>query len=419
MIQDLIKKDPQVKKFCLYGFLKNMKFFEPYLLIYLMSHNISLLEIGLLMAVRELVVNILEIPSGFVADYFGRKKELYLCFVFYIISFVLFYYTNSFGIALVAMIFFGCGEAFRSGSHKAMIYTYLDHKGWTEEKAFTYGLTRSVALVGSAVSSVVGIILILVVPNTSYIFLFSAVPYILDFLLIATYPRYLDVADKKAGISFSVIVKEFVESFLGNRPLKQLLLQEGVTASCLSYIKDFVQPLLEFVVLGSGIYFIANGSLEDNLNVALGVFYAMLNLVGAIASKKAYLVKKYGNNLKCLLYIQRTILILLLALSIYYQNLYVVFLLYFAIYAIESIRKPIYLEEIDHHIHKENRATILSVSAQMKSLFLMIFAPVFGYLADNFGMNVTLYLAVFLFVLSIIFACPKEKIKEKVKEKEW
>jgi len=32
-----IKKDFQVKKFCYYGFLKNLRFFEPYLYIYLLQ----------------------------------------------------------------------------------------------------------------------------------------------------------------------------------------------------------------------------------------------------------------------------------------------------------------------------------------------------------------------------------------------
>ena len=30
--------------------------------------------------------------------------------------------------AALAMAFFGLGEAFRSGTHKAMIYTYLERK---------------------------------------------------------------------------------------------------------------------------------------------------------------------------------------------------------------------------------------------------------------------------------------------------
>ncbi|MFA6843531.1 MAG: MFS transporter, partial [Bacilli bacterium] len=76
----IILKDKQIIKFSLYGFLKNLQFFEAYLIIYLTSNSISLFEIGILIAIREIIVNIFEVPSGLMADYFGKKKELCLCF---------------------------------------------------------------------------------------------------------------------------------------------------------------------------------------------------------------------------------------------------------------------------------------------------------------------------------------------------
>ena len=109
-----IKSDFQIKKFCAYGFLKNLKFFEPYLLIFLMGKGISLFEIGILIAVREVLINVFEIPSGFIADYFGRKKELYFSFSFYILSFIFFFCTDSFPTALIAMVFFVWGKLFEA-----------------------------------------------------------------------------------------------------------------------------------------------------------------------------------------------------------------------------------------------------------------------------------------------------------------
>lgn len=42
-----------------------------------------------------------------------------LCFLFL---------GNGYGLISVGMLFFGLGEAFRSGTHKAMIYSYLEKK---------------------------------------------------------------------------------------------------------------------------------------------------------------------------------------------------------------------------------------------------------------------------------------------------
>ena len=83
----------QVVKFSMYGFLKNLRFFEAFLIIYMLSHDMNLFKIGILFAVREAIIYIFEIPSGVLADRFGKKNELVLCFLFYIFS-VLFFYIG-------------------------------------------------------------------------------------------------------------------------------------------------------------------------------------------------------------------------------------------------------------------------------------------------------------------------------------
>jgi len=86
-LHSMIKQDFQIRKFGYYGLLKNLQFFEPYLYVYLLSLDIDLFQIGILIAIREIITYIFEIPSGIFADYYGKKTELVICFVFYIASF--------------------------------------------------------------------------------------------------------------------------------------------------------------------------------------------------------------------------------------------------------------------------------------------------------------------------------------------
>ena len=92
------KKDIQYYKFCLYGFLKNLRLFEPFLILFFVDSGLTFLQIGVLYSIREIARNILEIPAGIIADSIGRKKTMVSSFVFYIISFVIFYFSHSFGI---------------------------------------------------------------------------------------------------------------------------------------------------------------------------------------------------------------------------------------------------------------------------------------------------------------------------------
>jgi MFS family permease len=122
------KKDLQFYKFSLYGFLKNLRFFEPFLYLFFLEQGLNFLQIGALITIREITRNVLEIPAGVLADSLGRRRIMVMAFSFYIISFFVFYISVSYGLFIVAMFCYSFGDAFRTGTHKAMIFTYLKNK---------------------------------------------------------------------------------------------------------------------------------------------------------------------------------------------------------------------------------------------------------------------------------------------------
>ncbi len=386
-----IDKDWLIKKFSLYGLLKNLKFFEPYLLIYLSANDLSLLQIGLLFAIREIIINIFEIPSGIIADYFGKKKELYACFFFYILSFVMFFISTGFAGAAVAMSLFGLGEAFRSGSHKAMIYTYLEQKGWEKHKTYVYGKTRSASLIGSAMSSALGIVIILNVPNSGYIFLASTIPYIIDFFLVLSYPKSLDKGDVSEHTTFKELLMATKNSLLHNKNLQKILIGNGIFEAILNSMKDYIQPILSSIIIGTGLIVFANVSAEDNLSILLGIMYTILNVFSAFASKHSFRVKTIFGGQKSLNVLYACFALTLILLGFTIQSTIFVCILFVLVNFWQNVRKPIFIDVIDDNMDKSQRATVLSVSAQLKSLFIIVLAPLAGYLADSFGMNVLMY----------------------------
>ena len=126
-IKRYIEKNCLVYCFCFYGAIKNLQFFEAYLLLILMEWGYSLFQIGVLQSIMFAFTYVFEVPSGVIADHYGKKNELLLCFVWYMISFAFYAYGElGFGMLVLASAFYGLGEAFRSGTHKAMIMAWLD-----------------------------------------------------------------------------------------------------------------------------------------------------------------------------------------------------------------------------------------------------------------------------------------------------
>jgi len=163
-------------RFSLYGFLKNQRYFEPFLFLAFLEKGLDFTDIGLLIAVRELTTNLLEIPSGAVADVISRRFSMILSFGAYIVAFTTLGYASDMNLLYLGMLFFGVGEAFRSGTHKAMIFAWLRSQDREDERVKIYGYTRSWSKYGSAVSVALAAPIVLFTDSYEWIFLAAIVP---------------------------------------------------------------------------------------------------------------------------------------------------------------------------------------------------------------------------------------------------
>lgn len=386
------RKDVQYYRFCLYGFLKNLRFFEVFLVLFFLENGLSFFEIGLLYAVREIFVNIFEIPSGILADTFGRKRTLILSFGFYILSFIIFFYSWSFVVFMIAMILFSMGDAFRSGNHKAMIYHYLSHKGWGDQKVHYYGLTRSWSQMGSALSALSGAALVFYSGSYRYIFLYSMIPYVIDMINVASYPRFLEGQVKKAdwremGHNFAGIFKKLLRSLKSFRVVKMI----GSLAIYSGYykaIKDLLQPVIAIWALS--LPFLPAYTSEQRSSVFIGIIFFIVYLLSSWASRSAGKFSESFSNYSAAMNVSLLIGLIGGVLSGFFFVLDLGMLsivLFIAIYMIENIRKPVGVAFLANSINKEVVASVLSVDSQVKSIAAAVLAPLFGIFADLYGLG--------------------------------
>jgi MFS family permease len=382
---DDISVNRQIRKFGLYGFFKNLKFFEPFLWLYLIINDISLFQIGLLYSIRESLIYVFEIPSGVLADRYGKKNELFICFLFYIVSFLFFFLATDFIHFAIAMVFYGLGEAFRSGTHKAMIMQYLDHEEVRVSKSQVYGFTRSYSNIGSALSSLLGIIFILLTPEIRYLFLIAIVPYLIDIILVSSYPSYLNQRIDTV-FSFRSFLTENIKSVfyaLKEKKLRLTLLNSASYHAVFKTMKDYVQP----IIISLSIVIWVGLSADDNTNVILGLIYFIAYLVSVFSSKYTYKLEKImaKETVTNIAWFLTSILLIVLGLLV--DIVFIVIVMFILFYALLNIRKPFMVEIIGDRVINEKRASVLSIESQLTSLFIMVLAPIIGYIADYFGVN--------------------------------
>ena len=372
-------------RFCAYGFLKNQRYFEPFFVLALLEKNLSFFQIGSLFAFRDLMINFAEIPSGSVADMYGRRRSMLLSFSAYIISFLLFAISTQYYSFFIAMIFYAIGDAFRTGTHKAMIFSWLRLQGMEAQRLKFYGLTRSWSKLGSAASAVISGIFVFVFKEFTVVFYLSCIPYVLSILNIAAYPVELD-----GGNNTKVSVKQLfghtwltIKSSFHSPPLRHLIFESMGFEGVFNTMKEYLQPVLQgtaVVVLAN--FFITDNWTEAQKSVMLVVpVYTILYILSAVISRRAekiihYLGEEFTAARKCWLIF--LIISLCIAGAGISNMLPVVIVAFVFLFMLQNLWRPFLISRFDSRTKANTGATVLSIESQAKRLASVVLAPILG-----------------------------------------
>ncbi len=381
-------KDQQYLKFCTYGFLKNLRLFEPFLLIFLLDEQLSFTQIGILYGTRELVRNIAEVPAGVFADVFGRKRSLQIAFVVYILSFLLFFWAIRYYHFMIAFMLYALADAFRTGTHKAMIMSYLKSKNWSNFKVTYYGHTRSWSQLGSAITALASGATIFILEDYRMAFLLSIIPISIQLLNISSYPSYLNF--DTAGVNrpqliknqFIQILKDFFSSFRNPKMLQAVVSLSSYTGYYKA-IKDYIQPVLAGLAITLPLS--KSFSMHQTEAIAVGLVYFLIYLSTAVASRKAGLwVKKQGSYRNAMI---RSRLLggisgALGGLCVLHEWYALAVVCLFGLFIFEHLRKPVGIAGIVEHTDDRVLASALSAESQAETIFAAIFAVLLGLIID-------------------------------------
>ena len=411
----MIPKNLQLFKFSAYGFLKNQRFFDVFIFLFFLEQGISFLQIGTLIAIREIALLLLEIPTGFVADSLGRRKSMIFAFLSYILSFIFFFFFPGFFLYIIAMIFFALGDAFRTGTHKAMILHYLKMNDLLHLKVEYYGYTRSWSQMGSALAALIAGGIVLYSGEYKYIFLCSIIPYILALILMFTYPKELDgERESKEGflnnithnfqITFTSLKLSFKEPLL-----RRALVNSAIFDGLFKTVKDYMQPILKMVVLS--VPFLLG--INKRESIIISIVYCFLYILTSYASRNSGKLKDRFPSLSVAVnhtYIAGILLVLCAGVFYIVELNIIIIMLFFIFFILQNLRRPINIGFISDNISHDVMASGLSVESQLKTIFVAIMSPLMGFIADSINIG-----AAFIILSSLtLLIFPLIKVSRKV-----
>lgn len=116
-----------------------------------------MLDVALLQTAYNLGVLVLDVPTGYFADRFGRKWALAAANASLVIGTVLIAFGNSLTVFIIAELFYALGIALDSGIHSAFLFEWLRSRG-KENEYFRYDAfgTFLLLVIGAAGTIVAG-----------------------------------------------------------------------------------------------------------------------------------------------------------------------------------------------------------------------------------------------------------------------
>jgi MFS family permease len=384
-------------RFRAYGFLKNLRFFDPFLLLLLREGGLSYLAIGSLYAIREIGTNVLEIPTGIIADAFGRRRAMVASFAAYLVSFALFGLFSVYAAYAAAMILFAVGDALRSGTHKAMILEHLRQRGEATRRVAYYGKTRAASQLGSALAALVGAGVVFWAGSYRTAFLASMGPYVFGLALITTYPKALDGHIDRVAPSRAAVLKRLRDAIhtsaatLRDGALVRSLFSGAAFDALFRSSKDYLQPILAAQALALPL--LLSFRVEQRVAIVAGVFYSLIYLMTSVAASRAGAVESRVPSLSRAIdgiYLLGAVLLAAGGLAAWGGVPAGAIAALLLLYACQNLRRPMIVGYVSERIDHRMMATGLSVETQLRTLLTAILAPLIGLAADRLGVGATL-----------------------------
>ena len=398
----------------LYAFLSKLHFFGSLCVpFYLNRLGISYALMFTIETIFSVCIFLFEIPTGIIADKFGRKISLFLGTLLFGISHLISGTTLNIGVFIFGQIIGAIGLSLESGADKALIYENSKYQNKTPQEIsaiasrfdgfgtigmliafplgsifvasgiFNYTSSLGLVFIATGISAVFASIIILFIKEPKNI--------------LSNEKNNLETSSENKKIEHKKLLLENAKGCLyafKNPELRKLSLDYSVISAFTFLMFWFYQSLL----------------LENNINIALNGFVASgFNLAASILLfASGFIQKKIGTSRTRFLsaFIPGVLYILVF---FFYKNIYAILIAIFGITMLRLFRNPILITQMNLKIQDENRATVLSGVSMFNRIIVAIFYPLSGMLMDKNPHLTYLIVGIVTIIFSILLSSSKNE----------
>lgn len=353
--------------------------------------GITFARVMILQAVFTFSTFLLEVPTGAVADRFGRKISLILASVATAIATLVYSSYPNFWIFVLGEFLWAIGFALMSGADQALLYDSLRELGRESESKKILGRWESLGIIAIMIAAPIGS-LIAKYLGLRYAMLLMSIPMMLSGIVALTF-KEPTIGRPERSVKYLQTIREgFIH--LKDHKILRYLTFDYISISALSFFVVWVyQVVLEKLDVSIEWFGFVCSILTFSQIIVLNNFTRLENF---LRGKRRYIFLTallIGISF-IIMAISRNIIISVIAMAL--------------ISAFGISRKTLFQNYMNKYIDSHNRATVLSVVSMLYSLSSAILNVIWGYLVD-WNLTITLIIIGSLAIILALFS----KIKEE------
>lgn len=329
----------------------------PVLSLLLIEKGATLSNLSIILGLYAFTVVLLELPTGIMADIFGRKKTFCLSLVISTIGFVIILLGKGFGFMCMGIMFYGLSKALASGSFDALfIDYYIEQNGKDHLHNITSRLSVLEAL-GLSAGAVSGGLFPKIAaqyfPALGIYDLNLILRIVLSLIVSVMAMIYIEETKKPENTERISIKQHVINSsslVMKNTTVICIFISVFATGFFLSSLETYWQP--HFISL------LPNDNMMGLLGVMAFLYLAAATL-GSIASNK--LIKKYKFNSKKMYLSMRLLMSVFLVATSLQTNVYPFIGFYSIIYLVFGMASVPEGAILNGEVPSRIRASVLSV----------------------------------------------------------
>ncbi|KPL02682.1 MAG: hypothetical protein AMJ90_05165 [candidate division Zixibacteria bacterium SM23_73_2] len=362
----------------------------PVYVLYFRHFDLNLFQVAFMAAIFESSILIFELPTGLVADIYGRRISLLLsALVLFFGGLVFIKFPTFFGF-IIAEITVGVGYTLKSGAFEAWIFDSLKHEGKEKDakEVFSQGKRYQTAgeLLGMILGGYIGFWSINFV---WYPFAFGSLATFV-FLFLAMREEYWEKAKEKIKVFKQI--KDTIQKSLEVVRQKKLILALVVLGIFSSFSFETISQFWQ-------VHF------SENLSVATSYFGWIVAGSSLLVILLVNKVSKFSEFFK-----KETTLLLILKIGFFISFLIIAFtynpiltiIFFILLHGFEGFSAPIFLDIFNRHIPSEQRATLLSFQSMTGSGGEVLAGLFMGFFALNFGLRPTFGLGSLVMIIGVL-----------------